>query len=150
MSWFGARSQANGQDRREASWGGSRGGYGQDRMAALGSNLGRVNWQSEQLGEFQKNFYQEHPSVSARSEGDVQALRARHNISVMSGHDVPRPVQTFEEAGFPDYVMNEIRRAGFSEPSAIQVQAWPVALSGRDMVGIAQTGSGKTCGFLLP
>jgi superfamily II DNA/RNA helicase len=44
----------------------------------------------------------------------------------------------------------QIRRAGFTHPTPIQAQAWPVALSGRDLVAIAKTGSGKTCGFLLP
>lgn len=36
------------------------------------------------------------------------------------------------------------RRQGFTEPTVIQAQGWPIALSGRDMVGIAKTGSGKT------
>lgn len=36
------------------------------------------------------------------------------------------------------------RKQGFGEPTAIQAQGWPIALSGQDMVGIAQTGSGKT------
>lgn len=44
----------------------------------------------------------------------------------------------------------QIRRAGFSAPTPIQAQAWPVAMAGRDLVAIAKTGSGKTCGFLLP
>lgn len=45
---------------------------------------------------------------------------------------------------------SQIRRAGFKSPTPIQGQAWPIALSGRDLVAIAKTGSGKTCGFLLP
>lgn len=44
----------------------------------------------------------------------------------------------------------QIRRAGFKAPTVIQAQAWPIALAGRDIVAIAKTGSGKTCGFLLP
>jgi superfamily II DNA/RNA helicase len=44
----------------------------------------------------------------------------------------------------------QIAKAGYTEPTAIQAQAWPVALEGRDVVAIAKTGSGKTCGFLLP
>ena len=46
--------------------------------------------------------------------------------------------------------MEQIRRAGYKAPTPIQAQAWPVALEGRDLVAIAKTGSGKTCGFLLP
>jgi hypothetical protein len=44
----------------------------------------------------------------------------------------------------------QIKRAGFKAPTVIQAQAWPIALAGRDIVAIAKTGSGKTCGFLLP
>lgn len=44
----------------------------------------------------------------------------------------------------------ELTRAGFKKPTAIQGRAWPIALSGRDMVGIADTGSGKTVAYLLP
>lgn len=40
--------------------------------------------------------------------------------------------------------MDVIRKQNWTEPTPIQGQGWPVALSGKDMVGIAQTGSGKT------
>merc|ERR1719319_1705873 len=46
--------------------------------------------------------------------------------------------------------MREINRKGFTEPTAIQAQGWPMALSGHNMVGIAMTGSGKTLAYLLP
>lgn len=46
--------------------------------------------------------------------------------------------------------MQEIAKAGFSEPTAIQAQGWPMALKGRDLIGIAETGSGKTLSYLLP
>ena len=48
-----------------------------------------------------------------------------------------------------DYVMGEIRREGFVEPTPIQAQGFSVALSGRDFVGIARTGSGKTLSVSL-
>ena len=68
----------------------------------------------------------------------------------MQGHTVPRPVTSFDEAGFPEYLMVSIRAQGFAEPTPIQCQAWPMALTGRDVVAIAQTGSGKTISFALP
>ena len=43
-----------------------------------------------------------------------------------------------------DYVMSVVRQQNWTEPTPIQAQGWPLALSGRDLVGIAQTGSGKT------
>lgn len=43
-----------------------------------------------------------------------------------------------------------MRQAGFSAPTPIQAQSWPVALQGRDIVAIAKTGSGKTLGYLIP
>lgn len=41
-------------------------------------------------------------------------------------------------------VMGTMQQQGFLEPTPIQAQAWPIVMSGRDLVGIAQTGSGKT------
>lgn len=46
--------------------------------------------------------------------------------------------------------MLEIEKAGFTEPSPIQKQSWPILLKGLDLIGIAQTGTGKTLAFLLP
>lgn len=40
--------------------------------------------------------------------------------------------------------------AGFSAPTPIQAQTWPIALQNRDIVAIAKTGSGKTLGYLIP
>ena len=68
----------------------------------------------------------------------------------VQGKNVPRPVTTFDEAGFPQYVLSEVKAQGFDRPTAIQSQGWPMALSGRDVVGIAETGSGKTLTYCLP
>lgn len=68
----------------------------------------------------------------------------------IAGSDAPKPVETFDEAGFPRYVMDEVKAQGFPAPTAIQSQGWPMALSGRDVVGIAETGSGKTLTYCLP
>jgi len=64
----------------------------------------------------------------------------------VKGDNIPNPIQYFEEGNFPPYVMEGIRREGYSQPTPIQAQGWPIALSGRDLVAIAQTGSGKTLG----
>lgn len=101
------------------------------------------------LPKFEKNFYMEHPKVTERTDEHVRAYRQKRDIHV-TGDGVPKPVETFEEASFPDYVLREVTRAGFSEPTAIQAQGWPMALQGRDLIGLAETGSGKTLSYLLP
>ena len=44
----------------------------------------------------------------------------------------------------------QVLQAGFSAPTPIQAQSWPIAIKGRDIVAVAKTGSGKTLGYLLP
>lgn len=87
--------------------------------------------------------------MTARNEGEISAFRRKFEMTVR-GDRIPKPVTTFEEASVPEFLLKEINKAGFTEPTAIQSQGWPIALSGRDMIGIAQTGSGKTMAFLLP
>ncbi|VBB87140.1 Putative ATP-dependent RNA helicase [Podospora comata] len=130
-------------------YGGGGGGGGSDRMAALGSGLQKQEWDMSALPKFEKSFYKEHPDVTNRSPAEVEAFRREHSMAI-TGKDVPRPVQNFDEAGFPRYVMDEVKAQGFPAPTAIQAQGWPMALSGRDVVGIAETGSGKTLTYCLP
>ncbi|EWZ96268.1 ATP-dependent RNA helicase dbp2 [Fusarium oxysporum] len=129
--------------------GGYGGGAGGDRMGALGAGLKNQEWDVSTLPKFEKSFYKEHPDVTNRSDADVEAFRRKHQMTI-AGKDVPRPVETFDEAGFPRYVMDEVKAQGFPAPTAIQSQGWPMALSGRDVVGIAETGSGKTLTYCLP
>ncbi|KAJ9632445.1 ATP-dependent RNA helicase dbp2 [Taxawa tesnikishii (nom. ined.)] len=129
--------------------GGYGGGAGGDRMSNLGAGLQQQNWDLSTLPKFEKSFYKEDPAVVARSQSEVDAFRREHAITVQ-GRNVPKPVETFDEAGFPGYVMSEVKAQGFANPTPIQSQGWPMALSGRDVVGIAETGSGKTLTYTLP
>ncbi|KZC13703.1 PREDICTED: probable ATP-dependent RNA helicase DDX43 [Dufourea novaeangliae] len=109
-----------------------------------------------------KNFYKEHPDVTNMTKEQVAHIRQiNNNIEVRymfdeqekqsQVFDIPNPIETFEQA-FESYsdILEEIRKQGFVKPSPIQCQAWPVLLSGKDLIGIAQTGTGKTLAFLLP
>jgi ATP-dependent RNA helicase DDX5/DBP2 len=95
------------------------------------------------------DFYQEHPDVSAMTEEDANSWRDSLRIRVTDGKP-PKPVRTFLEAAFPEFLTVELEAAGFPKPTPIQSQSWPIALSGRDMIGLAATGSGKTLCFVLP
>ncbi|KAK2072322.1 hypothetical protein P8C59_006681 [Phyllachora maydis] len=130
-----------------AAYGG--GGGGGDRMSNLGAGLQKQTWDMNTLPKFEKSFYKEHPSVAGRSQAEVDKFRRDHAMTI-AGRDVPKPVETFDEAGFPRYVLDEVKAQGFPAPTAIQSQGWPMALSGRDVVGIAETGSGKTLTYCLP
>ena len=57
---------------------------------------------------------------------------------------------TFEALGLGDAVLRAVRDAGYERPTPIQTQAIPLALKGRDLIGLAQTGTGKTAAFTLP
>jgi len=57
---------------------------------------------------------------------------------------------TFEELGLSRDLLDAIVNAGYTKPTPIQEQAIPHLLMGRDLLGIAQTGTGKTAGFTLP
>ncbi|XP_018322876.1 probable ATP-dependent RNA helicase DDX43 [Agrilus planipennis] len=116
--------------------------------------------QFDKLPPIKKNFYKEDPEVTNMSNKEVEAFRAANNNIVVSRMykqgekekiPIPNPVTTFEQA-FRDYpeILEEIAKQGFQHPSPIQSQAWPVLLSGDDLIGIAQTGTGKTLAFLLP
>ncbi|KAJ3160042.1 ATP-dependent RNA helicase dbp2 [Irineochytrium annulatum] len=118
-------------------------------MSNLGHSLRRPDWERENLPKFEKNFYMENPIVTARSDASIEEFRRKHEMRIF-GTGIPRPVETFQEASFPSYVLNEVQAAGFKTPTPIQSQGWPMALSGRDMVGIAETGSGKTLAYVLP
>ncbi|KAI8827252.1 P-loop containing nucleoside triphosphate hydrolase protein [Fimicolochytrium jonesii] len=119
-------------------------------MSQLGANLVKIDWAREQVPRFEKNFYVQSAVVKGRSEGEVEAFRRKWAITVDGPKPIPRPIEKFQEANFPSYVLKEILGAGFTKPTPIQSQGWPMALSGRDLVGIAETGSGKTLAYILP
>ena len=115
-----------------------------------GNNLRAVNWSKHTLSTFKKDFYSPAPSVVQRSSQEVETYRAEKEITIVQGENIPNPITTFAEGGFPDYVMSEVQAQGFTAPTPIQSQGWPIALSGENLVAIAMTGSGKTLGYMLP
>lgn len=106
-------------------------------------------WDVIALPKIQKVFYKEHPAVAARSQDEIDAFRMKNRMA-LNGRDVPRPIFSFSEINLPLYMAQTFARAGWDSPTPIQSQGWPMVLSGRDVVGIAQTGSGKTACYLIP
>eukprot|EP00095_Tigriopus_kingsejongensis_P011305 snap_masked-scaffold14_size734282-processed-gene-6.7 protein:Tk11305 transcript:snap_masked-scaffold14_size734282-processed-gene-6.7-mRNA-1 annotation:"atp-dependent rna helicase abstrakt-like" len=76
-------------------------------------------------------------------------LRKKQNILV-EGEDPPPPVKSFLDMKFPKGLQMALTEKGILKPSPIQMQGIPAILCGRDLIGIAYTGSGKTLVFVLP
>ncbi|OWF47809.1 ATP-dependent RNA helicase DBP2-like [Mizuhopecten yessoensis] len=96
-----------------------------------------------------KDVYEEHSNTATRTQEEIERFYADNKINMMGSKDI-KPILSFDEITGMEQLLSLIRQKGWKEPFPIQSVTWPVALSGRDMVGIAKTGSGKTLGFVLP
>jgi len=73
----------------------------------------------------------------------------KHTIDV-EGIDPPPPLKNFKDMKFPKAILESLAKKKIEKPSPIQMQGLPTILSGRDLIGIAYTGSGKTLVYVLP
>eukprot|EP00252_Welwitschia_mirabilis_P024891 TRINITY_DN7583_c0_g1_i1.p1 TRINITY_DN7583_c0_g1~~TRINITY_DN7583_c0_g1_i1.p1 ORF type:complete len:589 (-),score=140.01 TRINITY_DN7583_c0_g1_i1:180-1946(-) len=83
----------------------------------------------------------------------VEEVRARLNVDVQTPPGTlaaPAPVESFEDMCLHSSIMRDITFHEYVMPTPIQAQAMPVALSGQDLLGCAETGSGKTAAFCIP
>jgi superfamily II DNA/RNA helicase len=95
-----------------------------------------------------KNFYKESSLITDRPQHVTNEFYTQNEMTIQG--QALKPILSFDEVQFPTPTRNVIQRLGYLQPTAIQSQAWPILLSGNDLVGIAQTGSGKTLSFMLP
>ena len=103
-------------------------------------------------GGLQKDFYVEHSAVTKTAQADIDAFRDESEITISgTGGDISRtnPILDFAHCGMPEDLV-KAACGSFEKPSPIQAQCWPIVLSGKDTIGIAKTGSGKTVAFGLP
>ena len=84
------------------------------------------------------------------SPDEAGAYLKTHNVNVHLPPDTPAliPIISFDALPIPDLLCGAF--SAFKEPTPIQACAWPVALSRKDVIGIAETGSGKTLAFGIP
>ena len=109
-----------------------------------------VNHEKVQYQSFRRNFYSEPVEMADWTEEDVASLRMELENIKVRGVDVPKPVQKWAQCGLGVQVLDVIHKLGYEAPTSIQAQAVPAIMSGRDVIGVAKTGSGKTIAFLLP
>lgn len=86
----------------------------------------------------------------ARASGSVRisAIESRQNGTLQT--ETVNEISTFAELGLREELLRALEDAGYTQPTPIQARAIPEVLAGRNLVGIAQTGTGKTAAFLLP
>lgn len=87
--------------------------------------------------------------LMAQSEFKRDEIRAKLRILV-EGEAIPGPILTFKEMKFPKPILLGLDKKNIKKPTPIQMQGIPTVLNGRDLIGIAFTGSGKTLVFVLP
>lgn len=102
-------------------------------------------------------------------EDQVELLRLALDSIKIRGVDCPRPITKWSHCGLPAswysvlcfwplfpyrtydlFSLDVIKKLGYDAPTPIQSQAIPAIMSGRDVIGVAKTGSGKTMAFVLP
>lgn len=88
-------------------------------------------------------------SLLEKSEEEKNAMRKKWHILV-EGEGCPPPIKSFADMKLPKCILEALKKKGIMRPTPIQVQGIPALLTGRDIVGIAFTGSGKTLTFSLP
>jgi ATP-dependent RNA helicase DDX46/PRP5 len=109
-----------------------------------------IDYSKIELNTIRKNFWVEPYELSQLTEEETDELRLELDGIKVSGNNIPRPVQKWSHCGLTRPILDTIEKLGYEKPTPIQMQALPIIMSGRDVVGVAKTGSGKTMAFLLP
>ncbi|KAG9320595.1 hypothetical protein KVV02_000801 [Mortierella alpina] len=93
--------------------------------------------------------YQDSKRMAAMSSKDANKLRDSLEMHV-DGKHIPKPIMSFEDCSLPDKMLSNLKDNGYIHPRGVQMQAVSAGLYGRDMIISAETGAGKTAGFLIP
>ncbi|KAH3680983.1 hypothetical protein WICPIJ_008033 [Wickerhamomyces pijperi] len=176
----GDYGRSNYNDNRGYNNGGSFGGYGQRRSYnngprggnfggnSYGNNRGYNNrgpggYQRNGQGRFVDGKHvpaAKNPAVEKDLFGEADDPKFQSSginfdnydeIPVeATGNDVPEPISTFTSPPLEELLLENIQLARFSKPTPVQKYSVPIVAAGRDLMACAQTGSGKTGGFLFP
>eukprot|EP00834_Sanchytrium_tribonematis_P008571 NODE_1052_length_2432_cov_1.010716.p1 type:complete len:517 gc:universal NODE_1052_length_2432_cov_1.010716:2186-636(-) len=87
-------------------------------------------------------------SLSEMTRRDWKLYREEHGITLKNSDLVP--IRSWKESGLSKRINEILLNLNLTQPTPIQMQAIPIGLEGRDIIGLSSTGSGKTLAFLLP
>lgn len=130
-------------------------GDGADDFRAMAArrkkkDIPAVDHAKQQYAPFRKAFYSEPVELSDLTLEELEVLRSDLDNITIHGKDAPKPILKWSQGGFGAQILDVIRDLGFQQPTPIQAQTLPAIMSGRDTIGVAKTGSGKTVAYLLP
>jgi ATP-dependent RNA helicase RhlE len=142
----GERRERGAHGERTSHSGGSHSAHG-ERSGGHGSHGGRSSRGDERRGggKSHRDGARERP---ARDENYDHPRR--EPVKPVTPVDIPKMDTAFTALGLSDALAFGVQEMGYVEPTPIQQQAIPVVLTGRDLIGSAQTGTGKTAAFALP
>lgn len=159
----GGRSNGFGNSRRDfgSFGGGSRFGYGGSGFGGYrernggGSRVGVGRWADGKHIPAPKNERMELEFFGTADDSSFQSLGINFDnyddIPVeASGDNVPEPITSFESPPLADLLVQNIVLSRFTKPTPVQKYSVPIVVGVRDLMACAQTGSGKTGGFLFP
>ncbi|OAF68853.1 hypothetical protein A3Q56_03415 [Intoshia linei] len=114
-----------------------------------GLDVTNVDWTKKVLKNIVRGQHIQNANALTQTIDQIKLLRSTHSVSI-EGSTPLKPTYSFDEASLPVKIREVVRKLGWTLPTPIQAEAMPLAMSGVDVVGIAQTGSGKTAAFVLP
>ena len=103
--------------------------------------LQHVDHSKVEYPKFTKNIYRVPRALAKLTHDQVVNRRAQLKVRVR-GQGAPAPVEEFSEMGLPESILETLQKSGITKPYPIQAQCIPCVLAGRDVIGIAKTGSG--------
>ncbi|KAL5705372.1 RNA helicase [Ranunculus cassubicifolius] len=120
-----------------------------EKHGAHGKNPNERSLQYESFDYMVTDRSWSEKNLEEMTERDWRIFREDFNISY-KGSRIPKPIRNWEESKLSGELLMAIDKAGYKTPSPIQMATIPLGLQQRDVIGIAETGSGKTAAFLLP
>ena len=110
--------------------------------------LDRQQHRKERQKAFDDRHWSEKP-LEEMKDRDWRIFKEDFNISTKGGN-IPNPIREWKDSNLPPRILSIVASLGYKEPTPIQRQAIPLGLQNRDLIGVAETGSGKTASFVIP
>ncbi|BGP38558.1 mRNA splicing protein prp28 [Rhodotorula kratochvilovae] len=121
--------------------------YGRGRLAGFDADVEKMPGRKPRAALDERHWSEK--SLAEMRDRDWRIFREDFSIGARGGN-IPLPLRSWTESKIPQQILEAIDAIGYKEPSAIQRQAIPIGLQNRDLIGIAETGSGKTAAFTIP